>query len=89
VTAFDTLLVITLGAISGCLMPREWLPDLLRQVSLATPHAWALIAYDQLLVQPLPDIARVWRCCLALVGFSAVFAAIGWRRFGRWSRDPR
>jgi ABC-2 type transport system permease protein len=81
VSAYANLLVIGLGGISGCFMPRQWLPELMRQVSLATPHAWSLIAYDQLLTADQPDLPRVWRSCGALVVFAAVFLAVGWHRF--------
>jgi len=81
VSAYATLLVITLAGVSGCLMPRDWLPELMRQISLATPHAWALIAYDQLLGVPQPDLARVARCCAVLLAFTGACFAGGWWRF--------
>jgi len=81
VSAYANLLVITLAGISGCLMPREWLPAVLRKLSLATPHAWALIAYDQILVDTRPDVGRILACCTALVAFSALFFLCGWHRF--------
>jgi ABC-2 type transport system permease protein len=62
-------------------MPRQWLPDLMQQISLATPHAWALIAYDQLLSTPTPNLERVWRCVGMLFGFAAAFLAVGGFRF--------
>ncbi len=81
VSAYGNLLVIALAGISGCFMPREWLPDVLRQISLATPHAWSLIAYDQLLVSGHPDLTRVGLHCLVLVGFAAAFLWLGCRRW--------
>jgi len=81
VSAYATLLVITLAGISGCMMPRDWLPDLMRQMSLITPHAWSLIAYDELLSEADAGPGRVWRSCLMLLVFSAGFFAAGWWRF--------
>ncbi len=81
VSAYVNLLVIALGGLSGCFMPREWLPDHMQQWSLIIPHAWALIAYDQLLVSPYPDLLRVWSACGILVLFSVAFFAMGWWRF--------
>jgi ABC-2 type transport system permease protein len=81
VSAYATLMVITLAGISGCFMPRDWLPDLMRKVSLATPHAWALIAYQQLLATDSPNLSKVWQSCGILVGFSMVFFSLGWLRF--------
>jgi len=84
VSAYGNLLVIALAGVSGCFMPRAWLPELMRELSLATPHAWALIAYDQLLTEPVPELHLVWQSCLALLGFAALFVAAGWWRFRSW-----
>jgi ABC-2 type transport system permease protein len=81
VAAYATFLVITMAGISGCLMPRDWQPLLMRQISLITPHAWALIAYDQLLVREHLNVSVVSGCCAMLLTFSAVFFAVGWWRF--------
>jgi len=83
VSAYANLLVITLGGLSGCFMPRAWLPEGMRTVSLAIPHAWSLIAYDQLLTSPWPDMSRVAACCVVLLLFSAVFFVAGCWGFRR------
>ncbi len=59
VSAYATILVITMGGISGCFTPRQWLPDAMREFSLTTPHAWSLIAYEELLVKARRPI-RGW-----------------------------
>jgi ABC-2 type transport system permease protein len=81
VSAYANFLVITLAGISGCYMPRDWLPELMQKVSLATPHAWALIAYQQLLTQDHPDLQIVARSCAALLAFAAVYFGLGCVRF--------
>ncbi|MFO1093176.1 MAG: ABC transporter permease [Planctomycetaceae bacterium] len=81
VSTFATLIIIVMAGISGCFMPRAWLPPAMQQVSLATPHAWALMAYNQLLNSAAPDLYRVGRCCLMLIGFSTLYALLGWWRF--------
>lgn len=81
VSAYATVVVIVMAGISGCFMPRDWLPDLMRDISLATPHAWALMAYDEILTEPSPDKVQVLRDCGVLVGFAAVFFAAGAWRF--------
>jgi ABC-2 type transport system permease protein len=81
VSAYAMLIVLTMAGISGCFMPREMLPEAMRQISLATPHAWALIAFDQLLAAPNPNLQKVWQCCLALAAFSVGFFLLGWWRF--------
>ena len=84
VSAYATFLVITMAGLSGCFMPREWQPQLMQQLSLITPHAWALIAYDQLLVREHLNIAVVGRCCAMLLTFAAVYFALGWWRFRKF-----
>jgi len=81
VTAYATFLVLTLAGLSGCLMPRSWQPELMQNVGLATPHAWALIAYDHLLNRDFPNLPVVWQCCGMLLAFAAGFFALGWLRF--------
>ncbi|QDT18170.1 ABC transporter permease [Alienimonas californiensis] len=83
VSAYATSTVILLAGISGCFMPRDWLPESVQTLSLATPHAWALIGYDQVLATPRPDAGRVFECAGALCAFAAVFLALGAWRFGR------
>lgn len=81
VAAYGNFLVLTLAGISGCLMPRSWQPELMQQVGLATPHAWALIAYDHLLNRDVPNLNTVVRCCGVMLAFATSFFAIGWWRF--------
>ncbi len=81
VSAYANLLVITMAGISGCFMPRDWLPGAMRRASLATPHAWALMAYDQLLTRARPDVPRVLECCLMLAAFALGFFLLGAWRF--------
>lgn len=81
VSAYGNFLVLTLAGISGCLMPRSWQPELMQQVGLATPHAWALIAYDHLLNRDVPNLHTVARCCGVLLSYAAVFYIVGWWRF--------
>jgi len=81
VSAYGNFLVLILAGISGCLMPRSWQPHLMQRVGLVTPHAWALIAYDQLLNQDQPDLRLVARCVIVLLGFAAGFFFLGAWRF--------
>ncbi len=81
VSAYATILVITMGGISGCFTPRQWLPDAMREFSLTTPHAWSLIAYDELLTKAVPDPRIVFECCAMLIAFAVVFFIAGSMRF--------
>jgi hypothetical protein len=80
VAVYGTLLVLVLGGVSGSLMPRDLMPEQMKQISLVTPHAWALDAYAQLLASPTPEVSVVWTACLALLGFGAAFLALAWWR---------
>jgi ABC-type Na+ efflux pump permease subunit len=80
VAVYGTLLVLVLAGVSGSLMPRDLMPEEMRQASLFTPHAWALDAYSQLLINPEPQTAVVWTACGALAGFGAVFLLLAWWR---------
>jgi ABC-type Na+ efflux pump permease subunit len=78
VAIYGTLLVLVLGFISGCIVPRALMPEEIRQLSLITPHAWALDAYAQLLLSPEPNYRLVTEACAVLVGFSAGFVGLAW-----------
>lgn len=54
------LLLITLSAVGGCFVPRFIMPEWLRTIGLVTPHAWALDAYQDLLVRGGMGCSR---CC--------------------------
>ncbi len=81
VSAFGTSLVLILGGVSGCFIPRAWLPDTMKTLSLATPHAWALKAFDAVLTVDAVDSILVIDYCFVLAGFATVFFVTGWWRF--------
>jgi len=76
------LLLLTLSALGGCFVPRFIMPNWLRTIGLVTPHAWALDAYQDLLVRGyglldvLPKVG-------VLAAFAGLFFGIGvwWFRF--------
>ncbi|MFL5328894.1 MAG: ABC transporter permease [Gemmataceae bacterium] len=78
VAVYGTLLVLVLAGISGALMPRELMPESMREWSKLTPHAWALDAYAQLLLNPNPDISVVATACGVLVIFGLACTTIAW-----------
>ncbi len=80
VGGFTVLLLLTLSALGGCFVPRFVMPEWLRTIGLVTPHAWALDAYQDLLVRGygLPDVLPKVG---ALVAFAVVFFGIGVWRF--------
>jgi ABC-type multidrug transport system permease subunit len=78
VAIYGTLLVLVLAGVSGCLMPRELMPEQMKQISLITPHAWALDAYAQLLLSPTPNVMLVWQACLVLAAFGVALLTVAW-----------
>lgn len=80
VAVYGTLLVLVLAGLSGCLMPRELMPESVRQITLVTPHAWALDAYKQVLTNPQPEAAVIVPAIAALGGFAALFVGLAWWR---------
>lgn len=81
VSSYSNLIVISLAGISGCFVPREWMSDAMKEVSVVTPHAWSLIGYLEVLTNPRPEAAVIVKCCLMLLGFSVIFFVAGCRRF--------
>lgn len=86
VSAYANFLVITLAGISGCFMPRDWLPEVMQTVSLGTPHAWSLIAYHEALTSPSPRLGKIFEACGYLSAFAVVFASLGCLKM-HFSRD--
>jgi ABC-2 type transport system permease protein len=80
VAIYGTLIVLVLGGVSGSLMPRDLMPEQMKTVSLATPHAWALDAYAQLLATPTPNVRFIATACGVLVAFGAAFTLLAWWR---------
>jgi ABC-2 type transport system permease protein len=77
VSAYANFLVITLAGISGCFMPRDWLPAIMQSVSLATPHAWSLIAYHEALTSQTPNITEIGKACGVLTLYAAILSTLG------------
>lgn len=81
VSSFGNLILLSSAGISGCLVPRSWMPLLTQQISLFTPHAWALDAYNEVLAKDLPNLNIIFTSCGVLLGFASVFFVIGLVRF--------
>jgi ABC-type multidrug transport system permease subunit len=79
VAIYGTLLVLVLAGVSGCLMPRDLMPEQMKQISLVTPHAWALDAYSQLLLSASPNAMVVFEACLVLCLFGLGLLTVAWR----------
>jgi ABC-type multidrug transport system permease subunit len=80
VAIYGTLLVLVLAGLSGCLMgDRELMPENMQRVSLITPHAWALVAYKQLLTNVgSPNATLILQSCAVLAAFGVGFLLLAW-----------
>ncbi len=81
VSSFGNLILLSSAGISGCLVPRAWMPPMSQKISLFTPHAWALDAYSELLTKEMPRMATITQSCGMLLLFSTVFFVVGLYRF--------
>lgn len=80
VGGLTVLLLLSLSALGGCFIPRFVMPEWLRTVGLMTPHAWALEAYQDLLVRG-HNLLEVLPKIGVLGLFAAIFFGIGLWRF--------
>lgn len=75
--AFGLLLSLGLGALGGTMLPLELFPAAMRTVALATPHAWGVDAFAELvrhgggLLDILPQIGVLLAMAAALSGLAA------------------
>jgi ABC-2 type transport system permease protein len=81
VSSIGNLILLSSAGISGCLVPRAWMPPMSQKISLFTPHAWALDAYSELLTKEMPRISTIGQSCGMLLVFSGLFFIVGLYRF--------
>ena len=81
ISSYGTAMILILSSISGCFFPRELFPKLMKRISLVTPHAWSLKAFDSVLTEPIVDPKLVAGCCGMLLVFTTVCFTAGWWRF--------
>ncbi len=80
VNALSVLLAITLSALGGMMVPTFVMPDLMKTLSLFTPHAWALAGYHDVIIRGL-GIKEVLTEVAILLGFACFFFVIALWRF--------
>ena len=76
-----SVLLLVMGMLGGCMVPRLLMPEAMQAIGLAVPHAWALVGYYDVLVHPGTGIAQIAPSIGALLGFGTIFALIGVARF--------
>ena len=73
----STFVVLLMAALGGSMAPRFLMPDLIRQLGWATPHAWAIEAGQTLLWQGVMDktVIAAW-AVLGAAGIAGGFLAL-------------
>ncbi len=75
----STLLVVTLAAIGGVMVPRFVMPDFMKSIGLISPHTWALNGYQDVLVRGY-SVAQILPECAVLLAMAAVmFGVAAWK----------
>jgi ABC-2 type transport system permease protein len=80
VSGLSTLLILTLAALGGSMVPLFAMPDFMQTAARITPHAWALLGYQTLIVAG-GTIADVLPHVAVLTGFAATFFTVAIWRF--------
>jgi ABC-2 type transport system permease protein len=80
VNALSVLLAIILSALGGMMVPTFIMPDLMKTLSLFTPHAWALAGYHDVIIRGL-GVREVLTETAVLLGFASFFFVIALWRF--------
>jgi len=78
VAIYGALLVLALGLVGGCVVPREMMPQAAQEVSQWTPHGWALNAYQQLMMNSDPNGRIVAESEGRLSAFGLVCLGLAW-----------
>ena len=73
VGGLSTLLVVTLAAIGGVMVPRFVMPDFMQTLGLISPHAWALDGYQDILVRGYGVVEILPECAVLLAMAAAMF----------------
>jgi ABC-type multidrug transport system permease subunit len=78
VAIYGAVLVLALGLVGGCVVPREMMPQAAQQVSQWTPHGWALNAYQQLMMSAEPNLTIIRDSVLHLTAFGLACLGLAW-----------
>lgn len=75
ITGLSLMLVLTLAALGGTMVPLFIMPDIMKKIAFITPHAWALSGYQDILVRNL-GLQDIIVNILVLISFGLLFLAI-------------
>lgn len=72
-----SVVLLVMGMIGGCMVPRLVMPAFMKSIGMAVPHAWALDGYYAVLVRQGTTVADVAPQLGALLAFGTGFAILG------------
>jgi ABC-2 type transport system permease protein len=72
-----SVVLLIMGMLGGCMVPRLVMPPFMKTLGLAVPHGWALDGYYAVLVREGTGIADIFPSIAALLVFGSIFAALG------------
>ena len=76
-----SMILLVMALLGGCMFPRMLMPEALQAIGHIVPHSWALDGYHELLTKAGAGFADIAPSLIALLGFAALFAALGLWRF--------
>lgn len=80
ISSLGSVIILIMGLLGGCMVPRMLMPPLMQQIGLAVPHGWALDGYYKLIVGG-GGFADVAKNIAVVYGFAALFGLIGVKRY--------
>ncbi len=80
IQGMTTMLLLVMGFISGTLIPRSVLPAAVQKLGYITPHTWALVAYQDVMLRHV-SLAATFVNVVMVVVFGLGFYAIALARF--------
>ncbi len=79
VGGLSTLLVLTLAAIGGVMVPRFVMPQFMQTLGVVSPHAWALNAYQDILMRGYGIVEILPECVVLLMMAAVMFGIAVWK----------
>ena len=79
-SSMGIFLGLALGALGGCMIPYQTMPDAMQSIARVVPHSWALLGLQDL-IRTGAGIEAVLPNIAVLVGFSVVLLALAAWRF--------
>jgi ABC-2 type transport system permease protein len=80
IQGMTTMALLVMGFVSGTLIPRAFLSPALQKLGYITPHAWALQAYQDVMLRHMPLTATLLNVAVVVL-FGAAFYGLALARF--------